>query len=80
MFLNSSDWLVRMRPVSTILFRAAEGTKSRANNLISDHFCYIDIDKQFFFGFYAAYTKTIICYNVGESSGYLLPIRLIIVR
>ena len=37
-----------MRPVSTILFRAAEGTKSRANNLISDHFCYIDIDKQFF--------------------------------
>ena len=48
MFLNSSDWLVRMRPVSTILFRAAEGTKSRANNLISDHFCYIDIEKQFF--------------------------------
>ena len=48
MFLNSSDWLVRMRPVSTILFRAAEGTKSRANNLISDHFWYIDIDKHFF--------------------------------
>ena len=48
MFLNSSDWLVRMRPVSTILFRAAEGTKSRANNLISDHFWYIDINKHFF--------------------------------
>ena len=38
-----------MGAVSTILFRAAEGTKSPANNLISDHFWYIDIDKLFFF-------------------------------
>ena len=37
-----------MGAVSTILFRAAEGTKLPANNLISDHFWYIDMDKQIF--------------------------------
>ena len=73
-----SDWLVRMRSVSTILLRAAEETKSPANNLISDHFWYADIDKQIFLVSMRHILKPLLA--TMSVSGYLHPVPLIIVR
>ena len=67
-----------MRSVSTILLRAAEETKSPANNLISNHFWYTDIDKQIFLVSMRHILKPLLA--TMSVSGYLHPVRLIIVR
>ena len=60
--LARTDWLVRQWLASNIHFRAAEETKSRVDNLISDHFLVyrnIEIYRNYlvFFGFCVFYAK-----------------------